>query len=311
MNEQVNEENQTQEGGAKKGTSNTKYYTSRCIGLGLHKMFAVLPKEEKGALHATCFVPLLLIDLIATMSTLVVEIFDRHLGDMKRYSLIKFVKNYAILSPPKQGEKCLGEINQIKAPAIGVVPTVGAPAVIAPGVGAPTTGSSSSATEIGAVVVRYQFSTPEKTMKHKQEEEITKTDIVFFNQEEVVGEAYQASVDQTIIASAEEQTLEVEKTKDEASQYIYLQSKESKEKVVESKDDDDGNSQNKPDPEQVIKEMAVDQTKLVLMESEVDVTLKKMHALTEDEINEKAFIMACRINQLHAHLDDLLPRVLL
>ncbi|KAF6146891.1 hypothetical protein GIB67_018544 [Kingdonia uniflora] len=46
-------------------------------------MFAALPEEEKSALHATCFAPLLLIDLITAMSTLVVEIFDRHLGDMK------------------------------------------------------------------------------------------------------------------------------------------------------------------------------------------------------------------------------------
>ncbi|KAF6148894.1 hypothetical protein GIB67_014265 [Kingdonia uniflora] len=46
-------------------------------------MFVALPEEEKGALRATCFAPLLLIDPIATMSTLVVEIFDRHLGDMK------------------------------------------------------------------------------------------------------------------------------------------------------------------------------------------------------------------------------------
>ncbi|KAF6135436.1 hypothetical protein GIB67_027310 [Kingdonia uniflora] len=46
-------------------------------------MFAALPEEEKGALRVTCFAPLLLIDPIAMMSTLVVEIFDRHLGDMK------------------------------------------------------------------------------------------------------------------------------------------------------------------------------------------------------------------------------------
>ncbi|KAF6166217.1 hypothetical protein GIB67_031001 [Kingdonia uniflora] len=83
LNEQVDEENQTQEGGAKKSTINAKNYTSRCAGLGLHKMFTTLPEEEKGVLRATCFIPLLLIDPIATMSTLVVEIFDRHLGDMK------------------------------------------------------------------------------------------------------------------------------------------------------------------------------------------------------------------------------------
>ncbi|KAF6154143.1 hypothetical protein GIB67_016395, partial [Kingdonia uniflora] len=46
-------------------------------------MFAALPEEEKGVLRTTCFTPLLLIDPIATMLTLVVKIFDRHLGDMK------------------------------------------------------------------------------------------------------------------------------------------------------------------------------------------------------------------------------------
>ncbi|KAF6158010.1 hypothetical protein GIB67_008139 [Kingdonia uniflora] len=46
-------------------------------------MFVALPDEEKGILFATCFVPLLLIDPIATMSTLVVEIFNRHLDDIK------------------------------------------------------------------------------------------------------------------------------------------------------------------------------------------------------------------------------------
>ncbi|KAF6150302.1 hypothetical protein GIB67_034001 [Kingdonia uniflora] len=83
VNEQFVEENQTHESGAKKGTSNANNYTSRCTGLGLHKIFAALPEEENGVLRNTCFTPLLLIDPITTMSTLVVEIFDRHLGDMK------------------------------------------------------------------------------------------------------------------------------------------------------------------------------------------------------------------------------------
>ncbi|KAF6170789.1 hypothetical protein GIB67_015741 [Kingdonia uniflora] len=48
-----------------------------------NQILGALPEEEKGALRATCFVPLLLIDPIATMSTLVVEIFVRHLGDIK------------------------------------------------------------------------------------------------------------------------------------------------------------------------------------------------------------------------------------
>ncbi|KAF6173685.1 hypothetical protein GIB67_000587 [Kingdonia uniflora] len=102
-------------------------------------------------------------------------------------------------------------------------------------------------------------------------EEVTKIDIVFFNQEEVVGETYQASADQTTAVFVEKQTLEVKKTKDEASQVTYLffaevvqtevvifyqgedvgeasQNKKSKdeveqnkEEVVEGKDDDDGN----------------------------------------------------------------------
>ncbi|KAF6167882.1 hypothetical protein GIB67_027660, partial [Kingdonia uniflora] len=116
---------------------------------------------------------------------------------------------------------------------------------------------------------QYQFSTHEKTMKRKREEEdyggsrVSKTDIVFFNQEEVVGEAYQT--------------------------------KESKEEVEQSKEEED-----------------VDEaSQLILIESKVDLTLKKRHALTDAEINERAFKMACRMNQLHAHLDDLLPGVLL
>ncbi|KAF6164621.1 hypothetical protein GIB67_032849 [Kingdonia uniflora] len=118
--------------------------------------------------------------------------------------------------------------------------------------------------------------------------EVAKTDIVFFNQKEVVGNAYQASSDQTAV-------------------FVYLQTKESKkeveynkEEVVEGKDDDGKNLRYKQDPEQ-----------LVLMESEVDITLKKRHALTDEEINERAIKMVCEMNQLHSHLDELHPGVLL
>ncbi|KAF6157984.1 hypothetical protein GIB67_008113 [Kingdonia uniflora] len=66
-------------------TDGTLLYSTRGTndGLGLYKIFAALLEEEKGVLCTTCFVPLLLIDPIATMSMLVVEIFDHHLGDMK------------------------------------------------------------------------------------------------------------------------------------------------------------------------------------------------------------------------------------
>ncbi|KAF6161281.1 hypothetical protein GIB67_009168 [Kingdonia uniflora] len=201
-------------------------------------MFAALPEEKKGALRTTCFAPLLLINPITTMSTLVMEIFNRHLGNMKfqfgetiiqmkpihvclilglgvspfaneflfvnsehmtnfrlrRCSLIKFVKNYTIISPPEQEDKHLGEgwrmtsfkRRQIvtfkkffanpKLLAISMklsetdiqqdlvqeamrnhikAPVIGVvPVIKPPAVGAPAIGSSSFTTEIGAVVVR-------------------------------------------------------------------------------------------------------------------------------------------------------------
>ncbi|KAF6149536.1 hypothetical protein GIB67_003684 [Kingdonia uniflora] len=280
--------------------------------MGLHNIFAALPEEEKDTLRVTCFAPLLLINPIVTMLTLAVEIFDRHLSDMKfqfgetiiqmkhihvclilglrvspivnellfidpepmmnfrmrqfpkkkntyglkeiddalkqaklerhqgnalichlfsllyhypllRCSSIKFVKNYTIFSPPKPGEKRLGERNQIEAPAIGTARAIGATlAIEPPAASAPVIGSSSSATEIGDVVVRvcsqleehgkillkldihskmlqnhgkmleqismstvgdtpllgqFQFSTPDKTAKRKQEGGNKKEDV--------------------------------------------------------------------------------------------------------------------------------------
>ncbi|KAF6177057.1 hypothetical protein GIB67_015932 [Kingdonia uniflora] len=395
VNEQFEKVNQTQESGAKKGTFNTKNYTSWYTGLEIHKMFAALPEEEKGTLRTTCFTPLLLIDPIATMSMLVVEIFDRHLGDMKFQfgETIIQMKPIHVCLILKLRVSPIANKNHIEAPTIGTAPTIEPPAV-----GAPTIGSSSSATEIKVVVVRvcsqleehrkmllklddhgkmlhnhgkmlkrilmstvggstlplgdtlllgqYQFSTPEKTTKHKREGENLLQQVTIREGLEVVkdlvvdddvevgmevnckailseygGDLLEASSDQTTTVSVKEQTIEVEKTEDEAKVaqtevVIYhqeedvdeaSQSKKSKEnvkqnkkEVVEGKDDDDGNLQNKPDPEQ-----------LILMKSEVDVTLKKRHPLTEDKINEKTFKMACRINQLHAHLDELLSGVLL
>ncbi|KAF6152741.1 hypothetical protein GIB67_021401 [Kingdonia uniflora] len=234
VNEQVDEESQTQKGGAKKGTSNVKSYTSWCTGLELHKIFAALPEEEKGVFRATCFAPLLLIEPIATMSMLVVEIFDRHLGDMKfqfgetiiqmkpihvclilgrrvspianeflfvdlehmtnfrmslkfpkieesihlfpklqglrmtafkRHQIVTFKKFFAnpkllgmAMKPSEigmqQGLVQEAMKNQIEAPAIGAAPTISAPIVVAPAIGVPVIDSSSSASEIGAVVVR-------------------------------------------------------------------------------------------------------------------------------------------------------------
>ncbi|KAF6140258.1 hypothetical protein GIB67_000306, partial [Kingdonia uniflora] len=100
-------------------------------------------------------------------------------------------------------------------------------------------------------------------------------------EEEVVGEAYQASTDQAIVVSVEEQTkeasadqatvvsveeqtMEVAKTEDEASQTKESKKEveQRKEEVIECKDDDDRNLLKKLDPVQVIKDMVVDQTNL-------------------------------------------------
>ncbi|KAF6176769.1 hypothetical protein GIB67_031580, partial [Kingdonia uniflora] len=96
VNEQFDEKNQAQEGRAKKGTSNAKNYTYRCTDVRLHKIFVALPEEKKGILRTTYFVPLLLIDLIATMLTLVVEIFDHHLDDVLRLNLLKIILSFLL-----------------------------------------------------------------------------------------------------------------------------------------------------------------------------------------------------------------------
>ncbi|KAF6169479.1 hypothetical protein GIB67_004760 [Kingdonia uniflora] len=300
-------------------------------GVGLNKMFAALPKEEKGVLRTTYFVPLLLIDPLSMMSMLVMEIFDRHLGDMKRCSSIKFVKNYTIISHPEQGKKRWGERNHIEAPTIGDAPTIEPPAIDVPIVSMPVVGSSSSATEIRTIVVRQVA--PEEGLDVvkdlmvdddvevgrevnlkaisseyggdllEMEDSEQETVVVYYDgKKDVVEEANEANTYQTTAVSFEEQTMEVAKTEDEASQTKKGKDevKQSKEEVAEGKDDDDGNSQKKPDPVQ-----------LVLMESEVNVTLKKSHTLSNKDNNEKAFKMACQMNLLYAHLDELLPGVLL
>ncbi|KAF6147990.1 hypothetical protein GIB67_024165 [Kingdonia uniflora] len=287
--EQVDEENQTQEGGAKKGTSNAKNYTSQCTGVGLNKMFVTLPEEEKGVLHTIYFAPLLLIDPIATMSTLVVKIFDRHLSDMKlqfggtiiqmkpihvckilglRVSPIasellfvnpEHITNFRMRRfPKKKNTYGLKEIEDALKQAKLERHHVGVPAV-----GAPAIGSSSTVTEIRAAVVRCKNGDKkddedekdvEEKVKSVEEEQpqvakeeevqetmvaikVAKTDIIFFNQEKVVGEAYQTK----------ESKEKVEHSKDEEDVDEASQTKESKEEVVEGKNDDDGNLQKKPD----------------------------------------------------------------
>ncbi|KAF6176040.1 hypothetical protein GIB67_021289 [Kingdonia uniflora] len=306
VNEQVDEENQTHEGRAKKGTSNAKNYTSRCTDLRLHKMFAALPEEEKGILRATCFVPLLLIDTIARMSMLVVEIFDRHLEDVLRLNLLKIILSF--LLPNKGRNVWVKYVDLVDdQQQFNRFP-------------------------------EYQFSTPEKTTKYKREggnekedrkrkkaEPRTKKEGLEVVNELMVDDDVEvgSEVNFNVISSEYSGDLlegcaEVAKTGNSILQpgrswlenlsginYRGAQTEvvisprrkmlvklvrvnrvkrveQNKEEVVEARMMR-WKLQNKPDCEQ-----------LVLMESEVDVTLQKRHALTKEEINERAFKMACQ-----------------
>ncbi|KAF6176729.1 hypothetical protein GIB67_031540 [Kingdonia uniflora] len=280
-------------------------------------MFTALPEEEKGSLRATCFAPLLLIDTIATMSTLVAEIFDRNLGDMKfqfgemiikmkpihvcqilglhvspianeflfidpeymtnfrrrRCSSIKFVKNYTILSPPEQGEKYLGEWKKGEEKDNDDKKDVKEKV-------------KSEKDEMEESKNGDEKVDGDEKLDDVAEEEDSEqpTVVVYYTEKKMYNTMVvaEASADQTTVISIEEHTLEVEKTEDEASQ------------TNESKEEEEQNKK-----------------EFVLMESEVDVTLKKRHALNKEDINESVFNMACRMNQLHAYLDELLPGVLL
>ncbi|KAF6173580.1 hypothetical protein GIB67_022939 [Kingdonia uniflora] len=211
-------------------------------------MFASLPEEEKDALRSTCFAPLLLIDPIAMMLTLVVEIFDRHLGDMKfqfggTIIKVKLIHVYLIFGlcvssitneflfvdpehitnfrmrrfPKKKNIYGLKEINgvlkqaklkkhhddvlrlnllkiilsfllpnkgrnveeryvnlrhHIEVPAIGAAPAIKLPTVGRSTVGVPVIVRDSTLPLRNTLLLgQYQFSTPEKTMKRKREEE--------------------------------------------------------------------------------------------------------------------------------------------
>ncbi|KAF6156262.1 hypothetical protein GIB67_008032 [Kingdonia uniflora] len=173
------------------------------------------------------------------------------------------------------------------------------------------------------VVVYYNR---KKDVQHANETmvvaEVAKTDIVFFNQEKVVGEAYQASADQTTVVSIEEQTLEVEKTEDEASQAsadqttavsVEKQTIEvaQTEVVISHQEEDVGEASQSKESKNKVNHNKEEVVVAYFNGVRSRCHLKERHALTEDEINERAFKIACRMNQLHAHLDELLSGILL
>ncbi|KAF6144175.1 hypothetical protein GIB67_004848 [Kingdonia uniflora] len=237
--------------------------------------------------------------------------------------------------------------NQIEAPTIGTVPTVGAPAVIAPTVDAPViVGDNTLPLGDTPLLGLYQFYTHEETVKRKREGENLLQQVVPGEGLEVVKDLM---VDDDVEVNLEAISskyggglLKGDKKDNDDKKDVEENVKSEEEQPQVAKEEDSKPPtvvvyyNGKKDVQHanetmVVAEASVDQktvvsveeqtlevektedkaSQLVLMESEVDVTLKKMHVLTEDEINERAFIMACRINQLHAHLDELLLGVLL
>ncbi|KAF6174694.1 hypothetical protein GIB67_008749 [Kingdonia uniflora] len=245
---------------------------------------------------------------------------DRHYGDVLRLNLLKIILFFLLPNKGRNVEK-----NHIEAHAIGDAPVI-KPAAI---------GSSFSSTDIGAVVVKVEDevevvrevnleaisseyggdrlekgavedeepeakekdnedekdgddgekakSVKEEPLQVANEEEVQIVVVYFINKKDIVEEANKTSVDQTTGVYVEEQ---------------------SKEEMVKGNDDDDETLQKKPLPMKIIIEM------LALMESEVDVILKKRHKLTDEDINDRALTWAYQMNLLQAYLEKLLLGVL-
>ncbi|KAF6162330.1 hypothetical protein GIB67_008459 [Kingdonia uniflora] len=150
VNEQVNEENQTQKGRAKKGTSNAKIMPLGVQRFSRKKNTYGL-KEIDGALNEAKL--------------------ERHHDDVLRLNLLKIILSFLLPNKGRNVEVRYVDLvdnldhlnrfswgkqvynilrrNHIEAPAIGV-----APAIEPPAVSAPVIGSSSFATEIRVALVK-------------------------------------------------------------------------------------------------------------------------------------------------------------
>ncbi|KAF6143491.1 hypothetical protein GIB67_029660 [Kingdonia uniflora] len=188
-------------------------------------MFATLPEEEKGALHATNFAPLLLIGPIATMPTLVIQIFDRHLGDMKMRRFLKKKNRYRlkeIVDALKQAklERHQGPKKEaLPDKQFDHVPLIQLKALI-PKI--PKKGLANRVPRkrwVQFPELQNIQSTTKNLLKQVAHREILEVANALMVDDDVkVGR--EASTDQIIAVSVEEQTLEVVKTEDEASQVI-------------------------------------------------------------------------------------------
>ncbi|KAF6166901.1 hypothetical protein GIB67_020335 [Kingdonia uniflora] len=74
--------------------------------------------------------------------------------------------------------------------------------------------------------------------------------------------------------------------------------------------DDDVKVEREVNVEAILSEYGGGLLEFILMESEVDVTLKKWYTLTDEDINGRTFSLAYQMNLLHAHLNELLTGVL-
>ncbi|KAF6138983.1 hypothetical protein GIB67_010709 [Kingdonia uniflora] len=193
--------------------------------------------------------------------------------------------------------------NHIEAPAIGAAPAIEPPVVGVPIVDAPVIGSSSSTTEIGAVVVRLQQVTPGKGL------EVVKD--LMLNDDIEVGR----EVNFKAISFEYDGDLLVEKVKSEEDQPQVAEEEDSEPPtiVVYYNGKKDVQHANETMVVAEVQTMGVAEVattdivffnyeeiigeayQLVLMKSEVDATLKKRHALTKEEINERAFKMVINV----------------
>ncbi|KAF6135999.1 hypothetical protein GIB67_006891 [Kingdonia uniflora] len=313
-------------------------------------MFGALPEEEKDALRTTYFAPLLLIDLIATISTLVVEIFNRHLSDMKMWRFPKKKNTYGL-------KEIDGDLKHAKLES-----------------------HHDAVLRLNLLKIILSFLLPNKGKNVEVKYVDLVDDLVEFNrfpwamkasesdmQQELVQEAMRShietpTIDGTptfgIVPVVDAPTIGNSSSATEIRIIVVKWKKGDEKDDEDEKDDDDekdGEEKDKfveeeqpqvAEEEEVQETMevaevtkievvffsqekdvdeayqtSVDQTtavsveeqskeELVLMESEVYTTLKKRHKLTDEDITERSTKFAIQMNLLHGHLEKLIPGVL-
>ncbi|KAF6169947.1 hypothetical protein GIB67_034339, partial [Kingdonia uniflora] len=249
---------------------------------------------------------------------------ERYQEDALRLILLKIILSFLLLNKGRNvWVKYVDLRHQIEAPAIGAALAIGVPTVVVPAIG-----SSSSATEIGVVVVRYQFSTLKKIVKCKRkggnEKEDGKRKKTEPRTKKGKGE-WQKKAKEADVSNKKKKVEDPKKEALTDKQFDHVPLIHLKALIpkIHKKDLDNRVPRKRrvkfpelQNIQSIVENFLYSRSgchldELVLMESEVDATLKKRHALTEEEINKRAVKMDCEMNRLHAHLDELLLGVLL